>query len=1008
VEDARDAALRHAIDAARHAALYSLGHFDAADPLYDAMQARATNPLALLEPTCLQMRGLDMRWRMRDAMALGLRMLAQLGLAVPAGPADAGLEQRLDGLRDWVARESRLDAAARPRIQDARLLALAKLLGRTVRSALGCSDENAMLWLLLESQRLWVEHGPCAELVASLGRLGNLLISRRGDYRAAYEICRHVVTVGEALGDEPQTSEARFVYSVYACHWFEPLENVFAQVSRACEGVLSVGDVSYAGYVRVFVMTTFWDLAASLAAADGKVATGLALCERTGNRDAAIPHLLVRQMLRALRGQTAGDDSFDDAEFDEAEFLARAGGMPYIGGIHAVCRAMHAFAMGNAGTLARTTARDLSQLGNFAGHYTTAHLHFYRGVSRAWQLRDAADAAERQRLLDELHASLDWLAARAADQPYNFGHLHRLLQAERAWALGELWQAAAAFDAALVEAETRARPWHRAAILERAGLFHRAQGLAHASGRLLAQAHEAYAAWGASAKVAQLQRDHPFLLRAATPLPQAGVAATPARFSPGSNTVSSDALELMGVLRASQVLSSETSLQRLTVRVTQVLAGLTGATKVQLLAWADDEWLLLSPEAPQASIPARQAAEHGLLPLSAVTYAGRTGEPLLLDDAPHDDRFAGDPYFAGQRDGSLLLVPIARQGAGRFMLLLENRLTRAAFNAQRLDAVKLIAGQLAVSLANVQLYESLEQRVQARTRELQEMQARLVATARKAGRAEIASNVLHNVGNVLNSINVSASAVRRTISNSRMEGLARAVDLLNEHAGDLAQFLADDARGLALRRYLNELVAALQSEREDALADLDRLAGSVEHITYVVATQQSHTGPSSVLEAVAPREVLEEALRLSEDAVVRGGAFVVRDYGELPVASLDKQRLLQILVNLVSNAVQAMAGLPPAEREIVLAAHVVPGADGERLRISVRDCGEGIAPENLGRIFSHGFTTREQGHGFGLHSSSVAAMEMAGKLTAHSDGPGQGAVLTVEVPLHPAGGGQRG
>jgi C4-dicarboxylate-specific signal transduction histidine kinase len=345
------------------------------------------------------------------------------------------------------------------------------------------------------------------------------------------------------------------------------------------------------------------------------------------------------------------------------------------------------------------------------------------------------------------------------------------------------------------------------------------------------------------------------------------------------------------------------------------------------------------------------------------------------------------------------MVPIASQGIARGMLLLENRLGRAVFNAKRLDAVMLVAGQLAVSLTNAQLYESLEQRVQARTRELNDIQAELVTTARRAGMAEIANNVLHNVGNILNSINVSAGVMRSTIGNSRIEGLKRAVALMQEHRHNLPDFFGQDSRGKALLPYLMDLVGHLESEQKEALEDLDRLVRSVDHISYVVATQQSHAGPSSVLEIAQPQQLLEEALRLSKETITRCGVTVVRRYDEVPATALDKPRLLQILVNLIDNAAQAMENVPPASRCLTLGSTMVPDAEGMRLRITVSDQGEGIAPENLTRLFAHGFTTRKSGHGFGLHSSALAATEIGGRLTVHSDGPGCGAVFTIDMPL---------
>jgi signal transduction histidine kinase len=298
-----------------------------------------------------------------------------------------------------------------------------------------------------------------------------------------------------------------------------------------------------------------------------------------------------------------------------------------------------------------------------------------------------------------------------------------------------------------------------------------------------------------------------------------------------------------------------------------------------------------------------------------------------------------------------------------------------------------------------QRYENLEQRVQARTRELQEAQDQLVTTARRAGMAEIANNVLHNVGNVLNSINVSASVLRGTLGNSKIDGLTRALDLVNQQGQDLPRFIESDPRGKALWPYLNQLAGALHAERQEALDNLGRLSQSVDHITYVMATQQAHSGPSSVREMAQPHEPVEEALRLSALHIQRGGIEIVRRYEDVPPSALDKQRLVQILVNLIGNAAHAMESMPASQRRITLGTSLVRVEDVDRLRVTVQDSGEGIAPENLTRIFAHGFTTRASGHGFGLHSSALAATEMGGKLSVHSDGPRRGSTFTIDLPL---------
>jgi C4-dicarboxylate-specific signal transduction histidine kinase len=287
--------------------------------------------------------------------------------------------------------------------------------------------------------------------------------------------------------------------------------------------------------------------------------------------------------------------------------------------------------------------------------------------------------------------------------------------------------------------------------------------------------------------------------------------------------------------------------------------------------------------------------------------------------------------------------------------------------------------------------------VSARTRAEQELRAvhsELQGAARLAGMAEIATNVLHNVGNVLNSVNVSAGLVGARLRDSKLKGLARAAALLEQHAGDLGAFLTGDARGKLLPAYLRELAQALEDEHAAMAEELRALSASVDHIKEIVAIQQSFAGPRRLLEPIRIDALLDDALRMNAGALTRHKVEVLRPAGALPALPLDRNRMLQILVNLIGNAKQALG--EAAHARITLDAVLL---DGPLLRVTVADNGEGIAPENLARIFAHGFTTRADGHGFGLHGSVLAAREMGGSLTVRSDGRGRGATFTLDVPV---------
>jgi len=307
--------------------------------------------------------------------------------------------------------------------------------------------------------------------------------------------------------------------------------------------------------------------------------------------------------------------------------------------------------------------------------------------------------------------------------------------------------------------------------------------------------------------------------------------------------------------------------------------------------------------------------------------------------------------------------------------------------------VKLVP--VALLIPSQQQLKMVNEELRKTNQELKTAQSDLVAAARHVGMAEIATNVLHNVGNVLNSVNISVSQLRRTVNASEATSLAQVVQLLQQHQHDLAIFMTDDQRGKHLPAYLEQLSETLAKERNSMLGEFEQLTKSVDHIKEIVNTQQTYAGPASLIEKVSLPELVDDVLRMNADLLNQEEVEIIKTYADLPTVALDKHRLLLILINLISNAKHATVGLNNERRRINLNVEL---ADEKTVRINVTDNGEGILPENLTRIFSHGFTTRKGGHGFGLHSCALAAKEMGGRLVAQSAGAWQGATFTLELP----------
>lgn len=271
----------------------------------------------------------------------------------------------------------------------------------------------------------------------------------------------------------------------------------------------------------------------------------------------------------------------------------------------------------------------------------------------------------------------------------------------------------------------------------------------------------------------------------------------------------------------------------------------------------------------------------------------------------------------------------------------------------------------------------------------------LLAIARQAGMAEVAASVLHNVGNVLNSINVSANMVAETIEKSKISELSRLSHLIAEHKADLSHFITQDERGMALPNYIENLSQYWIKEQTKLKNETNILLRNIEHIKSIIAMQQNLSKVININQIVDINKMVEEALLITGIESNHLDIKIIKHYKSLKPIMIDKIKLLQILVNLLQNAKDSLVQSNTLTKELTLTTNLSPEG---RVIIAIGDSGGGIAPNNLVKIFSYGFTTKESGHGFGLHSSILAAREMAGTITAKSEGLQKGALFTLELP----------
>jgi PAS domain S-box-containing protein len=277
-----------------------------------------------------------------------------------------------------------------------------------------------------------------------------------------------------------------------------------------------------------------------------------------------------------------------------------------------------------------------------------------------------------------------------------------------------------------------------------------------------------------------------------------------------------------------------------------------------------------------------------------------------------------------------------------------------------------------------------------------DLNRRLLEASRQAGMAEIASGVLHNVGNVLNSINVSATIAGDLAKGSGVNAVSKLAALLEANRSRLGTFLENDPAGTRIPEYVSKLADQLQQERTTLLEELSQLRNNVDHIREIIATQQCYAKGTSggVKESESIATLIDNALSISAATLTRHNVAVIRRLEPLPTVYVERHHVLQILINLLNNAKKAVLVRPMDDRTITVSLSSISG----QIQVGVADNGVGMTPATIKRLFQHGFTTDPRGHGFGLHSAALAAKAIGGSIEGCSDGPGQGSIFTLKFP----------
>ncbi|HAZ49209.1 MAG TPA: serine/threonine protein kinase [Cyanobacteria bacterium UBA11369] len=988
-------------------AAYLCGDFEGMNQWVEIVLQQAKTLLDALKVYEIKMVGLTVWGKQMEALKLAMSVLERLGIIFPeAENTEAEIEVEKAAIASYLSGKSIEDLTCLPPMTDPDKLAAMRLLFGVVTAAYKVAP-NLLPFIIFNQVKLSLNYGNSPASPYSYSLYG-MMVCLDGNIELGYQFGKLALNLLDRLNAKEFKAKVIDIFFGTIGHWKDSLAQSLSPFLEGYTSGLETGDLEFSGYCAfMYANHSFW-VGNSLGALEKEMVSYADALGKIKQTATLTYHQIYWQTTLNLLGKAENSCCLVGKAYDENKMLPlhqQAQDLNALSYFYAckllLCYLFGAFpqALANANLAAKS-------LGGVTGQIVEPLVNFYDSLTRL-TLYGYIPSSEQSAWLEKIESNQRKMQHWADYAPSNFLHKFHLVEAEKHRVLGKNVAAMELYDLAIKGAKQNEYVNEEALANELTAKFYLEWGKEKIAQTYLTDAYYCYSRWGAKAKIEDLERRYPQLLAPILNCPNntikttATIALTNTGTVTSTNWQNSGILDLVTVMKASQAISSEIELDKLMAALMQAVIENAGAQKGFLILSRDEKLIVAARASAEGkeialhqSIPVEEFEE---LPVTAINYVARLRQDLVLNHAAKSGEFIRDRYISTNNLKSLLCTPIINRGKLIGILCLENNLIVGAFTPERLQIVKLLSSQAAISLENAFLYANLETQVKQRTQELNEKNARLSQTLNQLQRtqaqmiqSEKMSSLGQIVGGVAHEINNPINFIygNLTHANDYVQQLFDLINLYQQQYPETAKEIKDKIEETELDFLAEDLPKMLTSMKVGA----NRIRDIILSLRNFSRLDEASLKPVDIHEGI------ESTLLILQHKFKSGGIEIIREYSKLPEVTCYAGELNQVFLNILNNGIDALENGKIQLPTIRIRTEAI---DSKFVRISIADNGCGMVKDVLNRVFEPFFTTKPVGYGTGLGlfvSYQIVVDKHGGNLTCIS-APGEGTEFIIDLPF---------